>query len=171
MRTALHTALFGLALLFAANALADRPANYFGIGLADAQFDPDKYAPRDETNLDLRLGHEFKPYLAAELRLGTSLHSDSGKGTEVSYAAGLARFNLPFERVTLYGLLGLAGGKADVPNFDDSFSGLAFGGGVALYGTERSELGIEYVQYGTSDRYRTLGVSLVHHFQPPKPRF
>ncbi len=171
MRTVFHTTLLGLGLLLAATAHADRPPLYFGVGLADAQLDLDKYAPRDETNLDLRLGYDFRPYLAAELRLGSSLHSESGKGSEAGYVAGLARVNLPFERVTVYGLLGAANVAVDVPGNDDGFSGVAFGAGIELYGTERSALGIEYLQLGDSDRYRTLGVGLVHHFDPPRPRF
>jgi len=158
----------GSLLLMSANVLADSPRSYFGIFYSDAQFDPDKGASSDYSNLNFKLGYDVSSYLGAELHLGTNVSTDSDRASDATYAAALIRGDIPLKHVNLYGLVGFGSVKADTPFFDDSYSDLAYGFGIEMFGTESTAFSIEYMQYGVDDIYKTLGVGIVHHFDWPR---
>ena len=155
-------------LLMSANVFADSPRSYFGIFISDAQFDPDKGANTDFVNLNFKLGYDLSSYLGAELRVGSNATTDNNKVSDTSYAAALVRGDIPLKHVNLYGLVGFGAVTADTPSFDDSYSDLAYGLGIEMFGTKNTAFSIEYVQYGVDDIYKTLGVGIVHHFDWPK---
>lgn len=158
--------------LLSVQAFAEPPRQYFGVHYSDAQFRPDKGGSVDTLNINAKLGYVVNKYMGAELHVGTDVSNDSGslEANSFQYFAALARGNLPFHRVNVYGLLGLASVNADVRNIDGSYTGASLGAGIELYGTEATAFSIEYMQYGFEDVYRTLGVGIIHHFDWPSFR-
>ncbi len=154
------------------NVHADQPRQYFGIFGSDAQFAPDRGPKQDAGNLGGKLGFDFSKFVAVEGHAGFNLNEDDGGlgSPEVSYLGGFVRANLPLERINIYGLLGVGFVDADFAEVKGDFTDLALGAGVEFYGTENTALGIEYMQYGLDDTYRTVGLGIVHHFNWPKLR-
>jgi len=155
-------------LLMSANVFADSPRSYFGLFYSDAQFDPDKGASTDYSNLNIKLGYDVSSFLGAELHAGTNVSTDNDKASDTNYVAAFLRADLPYKFVNLYGLVGYGAVTADTPSFDDSVSDLAYGVGIEMYANDTTAFSIEYMQYGIDDAYKTLGVGIVHHFNWPK---
>ena len=167
------TLSFSLALTLSGGAaMADsQPLQYFGVFGGDARIQPDEGGRGNTSNLNFKLGYSFSDFLGVELHIGRDFSRDRADTEDgVQYAAALVRGNLPFDRINVYGLLGLASVNADFANIDGSYTNGSVGVGVELYGNERTALGIELMQYGFQDRYRTAGVGLVHHFDWPRFR-
>ncbi len=164
------TLLFPLALIFSVGAAsADaQPPQYFGIFGSDARIQPNEGGRGDTSNLNLKLGYGFNDFLGMEFHLGRDFKRDRADTEDgVQYFAALVRGNLPFERINVYGLLGIASVNADFANIDGSYTNGSVGVGVELYGNQRTAIGLEWMQYGFDDRYRTAGIGLVHHFDWP----
>ncbi|MGF1548423.1 MAG: outer membrane beta-barrel protein [Thiotrichales bacterium] len=149
---------------------ADQPRQYFGIFGSDAQFVPDKGPKQDAGNLGGKLGFDFNKFVAVEGHAGLTLNDSHLSSPEVTYLAGFVRANLPLERINIYGLLGVGFVDANFAQVKGDFTDLAVGAGIEFYGTENTALGIEYLQYGLDDKYKTVGLGIVHHFNWPKLR-
>ncbi len=144
---------------------------YFGFSGSDAQFVPQTGAKEDAGNVNAKLGYFVNQYMAVELHMGMVVTADSNSVDDPSlgYVSPLLRFNLPYERVNLYSLFGLASVRGKFPgNFDDSYSDIAFGFGMELYGSRTTALTLEYMRYGVDDSYKTFGLGIVHYFDWPK---
>lgn len=154
--------------------LKQEPARqYFGVFASDAQFTPELGSKEDAGNLNFKLGYDFNKFIAVEGHAGMNIN-DTGKdigSPEVVYLAGFLRANIPLPQINIYGLLGIATVDVDFAgSAKGDYTGLAYGAGIELYGTERTALAAEYVQYGTDDKYQTIGLGLVHHFNWPSTR-
>lgn len=165
-----RTAAAALLLCSAAPLAAyDLPDWHAGVHYADAQFSPDGAGEENVNDLNFKLGMAINPGLSVEAHFGTDVASDSennDSGDGATYLAAFARKDIRLERVNFFGLLGAAAGNADYGNnFDDSFAGLAFGAGVELFGSPRTAVSLQFVQYGTDDSYKTIGAGLVHYFE------
>lgn len=148
---------------------ADQPPWYFGLFYNDAQFSPADGKKGDLNNINLKLGYDFSPFWGVEAHGGKDVSGDGGdlEGSGVAYLAVLARGNLPLNRINIYGLLGPTFVSADFSDVDGSYTNLAAGVGVELYGSKNTAVGLEFIQYGFDDKYKTFGVGIVHHFNWP----
>ncbi len=144
---------------------------YFGFSGGDARFVPQAGATEDAGNVNAKLGYLINQYIAVELHMGRTVTVDNSSVDDpgLGYVSPLLRFNLPFERANLYSLFGLASVRGDFPgNFDDSYSDVAFGFGMELYGSRTTALMLEYMRYGVDDSYKTFGLGIVHYFDWPR---
>ena len=153
-------------------AAEDQSPWYFGLFYDDAQFDPSSGQTGDLNNINFKLGHDYSPFWGVEVHGGKDVSGDGGdlEGSGVAYLAVLARGNIPLNRINVYGLLGPTYVSADFTDVDGSYTNLAAGVGVELYGNENTAVGLEYIQYGFDDIYKTIGVGIVHHFNWPELR-
>lgn len=152
---------------------AETPHNYFGIAFSDAQLETQAGAEFDGGSLNTTLGYSLNRWLDVELRAGADFFSeqDDFNQLEVGYVASFMKLKLPYERINVYGLVGLGLVSADYgAAFNDTFSDGAFGFGVELYGSERTALNIEYSQIGTDDKYKMMGIGFTRRFNWPRFR-
>lgn len=164
---------FFILLVASSPLLAATPQNYFGITASDAQLESQSGGEFDGGSLGAKLGYSLNRWLDIELHTGADFFSDQDdfNKLEVGYVASFMKLKLPYERVNIYGLIGLALVGADYGSaFDDTFSDGAFGFGVELYGTQRTALNIEFSQLGTDDKYKLMGIGFIHRFDWPKFR-
>ncbi len=165
--------LFLLAFSTAA-AATDRPAQYFGLSLGDYDLESDEGSglERNFTNVGLQAGYRFSRFVAIEGRAGYSRRSSTEllERSTLHMGAAFLRIDLPFERVSLYGLAGgsqIWFGDANGDNQTESdFSG---GIGVELYGSPRTAINLEYISH--ADRtYEGISLGFIHHFDWPSLR-
>ncbi len=160
-------------LVISAPLTAQTPRNYFGVFFNDAQLEASSGEEIDGGNLGGKLGYTINRWLGAEAHAGADFFNDNDdfNHTEVGYVAAFMRLNLPYERINIFGLAGLASVKGDYGSqYDDHFTDGAFGLGVELFGTKRTALSIQFMQYGIDDRYKSFGLGIVHHFDWPAYR-
>jgi hypothetical protein len=160
-----------LLLLPGTAVIADQSRQYFGVVGSDAQFDPDKGKTEDLGDLRVKLGYVVNRFVGVELHMGGAVSGDNDTSSDqkLGYVAPLLRATLPFNRVNLYGLLGLASVRGEFAgDYDDHYSDIAFGAGIELYGTRNTALTFEYMRYGIDDIYKTMGVGIVHYFEWPR---
>ena len=157
-------------LLVGAQSVADtQPPRYFGLFGGDARVRPSEGGRGTTNNFNAKMGYRYGRFWGAEVHLGQDYSRDRSVGSDgVQYAAALLRGNLPFDRINVYGLLGLASVNADVANIDGSYTNGAAGIGIELYGSRDTAIAFELVQYGFDDRYNTASIGLVHHFNWPR---
>jgi len=160
-----------LASLIAATpqlALAERPPSYWGVSLGTFEFTNAEDNAVDVTNVGLQGGVQFIPWLGAELRVGAQSSDADGvfEATDTNYAGAFVRFDIPYERINLYLLAGGGGiGYTDAQGDDASQVGPAGGVGIELYGTQRSALKLELMNYSGEDVvYQGINLGFVHHF-------
>lgn len=165
-----------LASLIAATpqlALAERPPSYWAVSLGQYEFSDADDNAIDVTNVGLEGGVQFIPWLGAELRVGAeaSRSEDVFASTDVNYAGGFLRFDVPYERVNVYLLAGGGGlSYTDVDGDEDAQTGPAGGIGVELYGSERSAVKLEAMTYTGEDvSYQGINVGFVYHFNWAAP--
>jgi len=171
MRKGTAIALMFALLLTSPAWAADGMRQYFALSGSDAQFDPDGGQSEDAGNVNAKLGYFINAYVGVELHMGMTVTTEASSVDDpgLGYVAPMLRFNLPYERVNVYSLFGLASVRAEFPgNYDDSYSDVAFGAGIELYGTKRTALSLEYMRYGMDDTYKTFGLGLVHYFDWPR---
>lgn len=157
-------------VLSSTGVFANQPRQYFGLVGSDAQFDPRRGASEDLGNGNVKLGYLVNQYVGVELHLGAAVSTDQATtdNAKLGYVAPLLRGTLPFRRVNLYGLLGLASVRGEFTgNYDDHYSDVAFGAGLELFGSRSTALTFEYMRYGIDDSYETMGIGLIHYFNWP----
>ncbi len=166
-----------LSLLLTSTSWAEAPRQYFGISGSDALFVPENGQKEDLGNINAKLGYQVNNFVGVELHLGQSISTDSSNvdSPSLGYVSPMLRLTLPYDRVNLYSLFGLASVRGDFPgNYDDSYSDFSMGLGLELYGSKRTALSLEYMRYGVDDSYKTFGLGVVHYFEWPRvrnPRF
>lgn len=164
---------FCLMLVASSPLLAATPQNYFGISFNDTQLETQASGEFDGGSLSAKLGYSINRWLDVEMQLGADSFSDQDdfNQLEVGYIASFMKLKLPYERINVYGLVGLAIVGADFgDSYNDTFSDGAYGFGVELYGTDRTALNIEFSQLGMDDKYKSMGIGFVHRFNWPKFR-
>ncbi|MDZ7747885.1 MAG: outer membrane beta-barrel protein [Halofilum sp. (in: g-proteobacteria)] len=165
-----------LALALAAaplTALAEQPGKYWGLSIADAEVTDQDGISANASNVGLHLGYHLTDFLGVELQTGTAASGVSGDRDtgETRYAGAFARFDLPFKQTNVFFLAGAAAVEYDEgpPEDLESESDVAAGFGVELYGSERTAVRLEYMNYA-DDTYETFGIGFVHHFDFPRFR-
>lgn len=161
----------GTLLLLPLGASAEKPAQYFGVSVGDYELEDEDNNLTETTNIGVKGGYRFSPFLAVELHAGSESGGASGALDEPNalYGGAFVRLDLPFERVNLYLLAGGAGVEYDVGTETESQSGAAGGVGIELYGSERTAITFEYMNYA-EEAYEGVSVGLVHHFDWPRLR-
>lgn len=162
-----------LLLLLPLGALAaERPSQYWGASLGDFEFETDNGSATNITNLGLKGGYRLSRFLALEIHGGVSTSGSSSEIIEepdLVYGAGFVRLDLPYQRLNLYLLAGGSTLAYDVGDGSEEESDMAGGIGIELYGSERTALTLEYMNYNDG-MYDGLSVGFVHHFDWPSFR-
>ncbi len=177
-RLVILASLFLLSSQVIADSSMPNPNHYWGIDISKGEYTRHDGTIGDTTNLNLKFGYDFLPFLGVEVHLGGSAAEMFGSSTSstssMRYVAGFVRGNLPIKQhVNLYGLLGAA--FVDVThkntlidsNHGYDFTEPAVGVGLELYGNQKTAFIIEYMSYGLDDTYTTFGIGVVHHFDWP----
>ncbi len=164
------------AMLVAApqGALAERPPQYWGVSLGTFELEDPNGNITETTNVGLQAGYKFTSFVGLEARGGFESGETSGAldEPELTYGGGFVRVDIPYERVNLYVLLGGGQVTYDTASGDVSESGPAGGVGIELFGSERSAVSLEYINYSSDDTtYDGLSIGFVHHFNWAVPRF
>lgn len=147
---------------------SELPRQYFGISGSDAQLDVSD-GVADLGSLNGKFGYMVNRFVGTELHMGTSVTIDGSSvdAPSLHFVAPLLRLNLPFEKVNLYSLVGVASVRNNF-SATEHYSDLSFGFGMELYGTRSTALSFEYMRYGIDDVYKTFGLGIVHYFDWPK---
>lgn len=170
-RILLSIFLFALSTVAAAS---DRPAQYFGLSLGDYDLESGEGSgiERNFTNVGLQTGYRFSRFVAIEGRAAYSRRGSTELLERSSLHMGSAflRVDLPFDRISLYGLIG-----GSHISFQDSMgdnqteSDYSGGVGVELYGTPRTAVNLEFMSH--ADRaYEGVSLGFIHHFDWPSLR-
>jgi len=167
-----HLLILFLFASFCGTALAEtQPPRYFGLFGGDARIKPDEGGRGATNNFNFKFGRAFSDFWGVEAHLGKDFSRERSVGKDgVRYVAVLARGNLPLERINVYGLAGVTSVDADVANINGAYTGPALGIGIELFGSYRTAVGLEFMQYGVEDRYSTVSLGVVHHFEWPRFR-
>jgi len=166
--------LAGLLVIAPPYALAERPPQYWGVSLGQFELDDAQGNVTDTVNIGLQAGYKFTSYVGLELRGGFESGDTSGAldQPDLRYGGGFVRFDLPYERVNVYLLLGGGQVSFDRASGDVSESGPAGGIGIELFGSERSAVSLEYINYSSDDiTYDGISIGFVHHFGWAAPSF
>ncbi len=107
----------------------------------------------------LRLGYDFNNILAIE-GMGISVSSNSQSSNSGSILAGFLRFNLRFEKSTVYGLYGSA--QSTTTGSSTSTVATTYGFGADFYATRD-------IAFTFSSLFQnpTFGVGLTYYFDTP----
>lgn len=157
-----------LVLLPAGALAAERPAQYWGITVGDYTFEHDDGDVTDITNAGLKGGYRLSRFFALEAHAGRSNSGSSNivERPDLVYGAAFGRLDLPFERVNIYLLAGGATVSFDIGDGNDRESDVAAGLGIELFGSERTALTLDYMNYADG-LYDGISVGFVHHFNWP----
>lgn len=155
-------------------ALAERPPQYWGVSLGTFELDDASGNVTDTTNVSLQGGYKFTSFLGLEVRGGFESGDTSGAldAPDLTYGGGFVRFDIPYERINVYFLLGGGQVSYDTASGNVSESGPAGGVGIELFGSERSAVSLEYINYSSDDTtYDGISLGFVHHFEWAAPQF
>lgn len=174
LKQILGMGLAGLVVCASPAALAE---TYWGAMVQTTEFIPDGYEKLSYTSFSGRFGYETG-FLGFEGRLGTSMSKDSGsyygyESTQINYfGSGLVKLNLtmPDPRVKLYAVGGYSLADLEIGDNSETYDGLTFGGGIELYGTEKTALNLEYMRLlddednGVDIEVNTFSLGIISHF-------
>jgi len=165
-----------------------------GTVIIDANFDD----PDDVNGVAMKLGWNLGNFFALEGQLSGSktFKETQNDGSRVRFGANaigslFLRINIPFKKVTLYGLLGYSGmqwnGSCTGPcpdsggvqyDLNELSYGPAGGLGIEFYGTERTALNLSFVRYvadfaaasdgGIGITHDAINFGFIHHFGAPR---
>jgi len=178
----IRIALTLFAMMFSAVSLAENASrNYIGVNLAT--FDS-KYHTTEQDGYMVNLGFDMNNYFAFELAAGTSktetdpVTNDTSK---IDYtASAFLRFNMRFDRITVY----LLGGYSQVEgtttsggvNTSTTDEGGSYGYGLDFYGTRDLALSFRRVEFFDNEETtgnRHLGattIGITYYYDTPKIR-
>lgn len=169
-----------ITLLLPAISLAENnSSNYIGINVAT--FDS-KYSTTEYDGGMINFGYDLNNYLALEIAAGASESNDdpvTSDSSKINYAASaFLRFNMRFNRVTVYLLGGYSqveststSGSTSTTTTDSSGS---YGYGIDFYGTRDLALSVRRVEFFDNDEpsgKTHLGATMVgitYYFDTPK---
>jgi len=156
-----------------------RPNSYVGFNAASSELVGNTVGTVAMSNLNLRLGYHVSPFFAVEGHVGWGSDNTGVllKSPNSRYASFFLRFDLPFDRVNLYLLAGGSAFEADVVTATAAKQGNetspAYGLGIELFGNRDTALTLEMARYldnTLKDRYDSVGVGFVTHFDWPTLR-
>lgn len=152
---------------------AEPPGLYWGVSFGGYEADLRESGGTADsaTNLGGRLGFHLSDFIGIEARGGFDTGGFAGENdTGTTYAAVMARFDLPFEKVNVYFLAGASEVRIDDESVDsDDYDPVAAGIGIELYGSERSAISLEYMNY-SDGAYTGVSIGFKRHFNLPSFR-
>lgn len=169
--------------MFPSLALAESSPMYIGVNFAT--FDS-KYSDVELDGGIINLGFDLNNYFAFELSGGASETTNdeaTGAKSKVDYvASAFLRFNLRFNRVTVYALGGYSQVKSTSSlgsiTVEDTSSGGSYGYGIDFYGTRDLALSFRRVEFvdieetsGNTTTKTHVGATMVgitYYFDKPK---
>ncbi len=171
-------------LLLPGLSLADNSSrNYIGINVAS--FDS-KYNTNEHDGAMVNLGVDLNNYIALDFAVGASSSNDDPvtlDTSKVNYvASGFLRFNLRFNRITIYALGGYSqvesSSTTDGTTTTTTDNSGSYGYGIDFYGTSDLALSFRRVEYfdneeTTTTENRHLGATMIgitYYFDTPKIR-
>ena len=168
--------LFVVALTFAfvSKASADNSPMYFGLGIADYEFEG---SPITMDGYYLNYGIDIGNYFAIEGIIANSSQYENAAASLTSeidyYGALYGRFNLRYDHVTLYVMAGYATVSTTTTvsgtAFETEDSGVTYAVGIDLYGTQNTALTIRYYDYLDEDIHATgINIGLNFYFDVPR---
>ncbi|MDQ7017288.1 MAG: porin family protein [Gammaproteobacteria bacterium] len=156
-----------------------RPDSYIGFNVGSSELVGTTLGTVAMSNLNLRLGYHFADYFAVEGHVGWGSDNTGVllKSPNSRYAALFLRLDLPYDRVNLYLLAGGSYFESDVVTTTAVKKGNetspAYGVGIELFGNRDTALTLEiarYLENSVHDRYDSVGVGFVTHFDWPPLR-
>jgi len=174
-----NLALTLMTMLLPGMTYAESSSNYIGAQIA--KFDS-KYSSAEFDGGMMSLGYDLNNYIALEAAAGASQSYEepvTGNTAQIDYvASAFLRFNVRFNRVTLYALGGYSrvGSTATSGSVSvtDTNSGVSYGFGIDFYGTRDLALSIRRVELFDEEKKSgksQLGASMVgitYYFDTPK---
>jgi len=172
-------------LLLAVSALSEaswvaetpQPNSYVGFNVASSELVGTTLGSVAMSNLNLRLGYHVADFFAVEGHVGWGSDNTGVllKSPNSRYASLFLRFDLPFDQVNLYLLAGGSYFETDVVTATAAKQGNetspAYGLGIELFGNRDTALTLEMARYldsATQDRYDSVGIGFVTHFDWPR---
>lgn len=154
----------------------DQSKFYYGINLNSADLDNNGAAVIDTNGIGFKVGREFGKFMSAEFHYGVTADSTDNviDDPEINYSAIFARFNLPFENVNLYALIGRS--EVDVSiagGLNATEKDFAQGIGLDLIANDTLSLHVESVTYGDDQfapELKMLSVGFTKRFDFPSIR-
>lgn len=155
-------------------ASAEQPNLYFGAAIGGYEVDQEDVGGDvdDATNLDFRLGYHLFDFIGVEARAGGNTGGVSGDSSapDTRYVGVFGRFDIPFEKVNVYLLVGASEVELDGETVDDDeYDPVAGGLGIELYGSERTAITLEYMSY-SDNAYSGVNLGIKYHFDLPPLR-
>ena len=167
MRKLLGGLTLGLGLL-AGSAQADVARPYYGIGVADGsvELDGTDDDERSVGTVNATVGVQLLDFLGLEFEIGAASDQPDSLFSEpmVQYQAAMLKLGFRWDRVALYAL----GGQARY-DIDDELggsggdSGTAIGGGINLFGNEKTALNLHVLRIDDS-AFTTVTIGFQHYF-------
>ena len=167
MRKLLGGLTLGLGLL-AGTAQADVARLYYGIGVSDGTVELDG-ADDDERSLgtvNATIGVQLLDFVGLELELGAASDQPDSLFSEpmVQYQAAMLKLGFRWDRVALYALGGQARFDVDEElGESDGDSGTAVGGGINLFGNEKTALNLHVLRID-GGAFTTATIGFQHYF-------
>jgi len=172
-------ALVLITLLLPAISLAENSSNYIGVNVAT--FDS-KQTTTEQDGLMINFGYDLNNYLALEIAAGASETNEDAATNDTSKidytASAFLRFNMRFNRVTLYVLGGYSSVEATATSGATSTtttdSSGSYGYGIDFYGTRDLALSFRRVEFFDNEELtgnRHLGATMIgitYYFDTPK---
>ncbi len=143
---------------------AYQPINYFGISylqLRGSQTAGPDYSPN---GIIARLGFMTGDYFGLELQAGLS---QTGRNFELnSVTAAYLYAGLPYERLHLFTLAGMARTDVDSAGKSEISENFSFGFGIRWEAATNLDIGLEWMNYAERSAYQVnaLNIGFVKHF-------
>ena len=147
MRKLLGSLALGLGML-AGSAHADVAKLYYGIGFADGSVDVPGGKDRSLGTVNATIGVQVLDFIGLEFEVGAAsdqINSILGDPL-VTYQAAMVRLGYRWDRTGVYLLGGQARLEVD-DSLNNSDAGLAFGGGINLFGNETTSLNLHVLRF------------------------
>jgi hypothetical protein len=174
-------------LLASTHSIADQNTRFnydrsWGAGLWSVSYDPDEGDSFSMTGVMLRAAYEFSPAFSVEGHLGTTDEDEQTafSGTvpvslQINVLGGVfAKYSWIYSQqvgwARFYGLLGASfvdvEAKGQGMTANDSDTGLSYGVGIDLFGSDRTAIVLEWVRYLDQSDYTidTPSIGIVRRF-------
>ncbi|HEY3486758.1 MAG TPA: outer membrane beta-barrel protein [Gammaproteobacteria bacterium] len=152
---------------------ADAPQNYWGMSYEGIDLEETAGTELDMNGFSVRYGLWF-PFdlIAVEARIGfASEESGDIVGDPIiKNYMGLAKANLPFEKVNLYAMGGVSKTYYNFDGVETDDDDVVGGMGIELLASETSGLTIEFLRYGVDEadlEGTILSIGFNHRFELP----
>jgi len=139
----------------------------------------ESYSVSELGGISYRYGYDFSNLISVELDYSVSDLSEATATvlTADSIASVMLHLNRRYESINTYFAIGgsLATMTMAAPAGDDSFSGLAYGVGIELYGSKNTAISFQWLRRivfddtASESELDAVQIGIIHHFDFSKP--